>query len=305
MNNKVIIFVISGIILFGLCFGVGYIINNRKNNDKIIDNEDVISKVDNSDASQNQVEDKTQNQEEKVEKILTSSRIGVDILKNFNITNVYSYDFYELLDQEGLSDKVKRSWSFVNIMQGSDYLYMLQYLDDSLYTYISEANLNTVIDYTFYNSKNTKSGDLIYNFKFNDEMKRYEIPSIGVANSDGVITVEVPYEILEYENGKYEVYMYRIYMKQSIEENEKNINENVDTEEQFANIVTSIYYDKTLNNKACEINDEKLLANLDGQREILSEYINLNKIKKESITKVKYTLVKEGSYYKISDYTKI
>lgn len=302
MSKKIVIIVMTCVILFGICFSLGYIINNKKegNDYKTKVEDDNSKEIIDDNTSQVVSNNKTQVQENKSEKVLINSKIGLDILKNFGITNVYSSDFYKLLDKEGLSDKVKRSWCFINVMQGNDYLYMLQYSSDSSYTYISESNLKEVIKNTFYESEDVLSGNLIYDFKFNNEMKRYEIPSLGVANANGVIIVEVPYDIVEYQNGKYEVYMYRIYLKQSILENAGT------EEEQFASIITSIYYDDQLNNKACEIkDDDRILANLDGQREVLSQYIDSNKIEKSSILKIKYTIIKEGSYYKISDYSKI
>ena len=283
---------------YALAFG--YIINNRKKSENIAKNSD-FEKYEHINSSQNKDEGKTNVdiKAKEAEKILPNSRIGIDILKNFQITNVYSAKFYKLLDSEGLSDKVKRSWSFINIIQGNDYLYMLNYSEDSSYTYISESDLITVSSSIFYNGKSILSGDIIYDFKFNEKDKRYEIPSIGISGGNDVITVEVPYEILEYENGKYEVYMYRIYLKQTMSDLK------TETQEQFANIITSVYYDENLSNKACQIEDDGILSNLEGQRDILRSYIQSKKIDSNLLQKTKYTLLKEGTSYKISEYEKL
>lgn len=278
----------------------GYILNQRKKGENIEKNSNLnnYEQIDSKKTSE-EVKNGEDNKIKQPEKILPNSRIGIDILKNFQITNVYSTRFYNLLDNEGLSSKVKRSWSFINIMQGNDYLYMLNYSDDSSYTYISESNLITVSSNIFYDGKSIASGDLIYDFKFNQKDKRYEIPSIGISGGDDVITVEVPYEILEYQNGKYEVYMYRVYLKQTMSDFK------AETQEQFANIITSVYYDENLSNKACQIDDDNILSNLEGQRNILRSYIESNKIDSTLLQKTKYTLLKEGSSYKVSEYEKL
>lgn len=278
----------------------GYILNQRKKGENIEKNSNLnnYEQIDSKKASE-EVKNGEDNKTKQPVKILPNSRIGIDILKNFQITNVYSTRFYNLLDNEGLSSKVKRSWSFINIMQGNDYLYMLNYSDDSSYTYISESDLITVSSNIFYDGKSIASGDLIYDFKFNQKDKRYEIPSIGISGGDDVITVEVPYEILEYQNGKYEVYMYRVYLKQTMSDFK------AETQEQFANIITSVYYDENLSNKACQIDDDNILSNLEGQRNILRSYIESNKIDSTLLQKTKYTLLKEGSSYKVSEYEKL
>lgn len=278
----------------------GYILNQRKKGENIEKNSNLnnYEQIDSKKTSE-EVKNGEDNKTKQPEKILPNSRIGIDILKNFQITNVYSTRFYNLLDNEGLSSKVKRSWSFINIMQGNDYLYMLNYSDDSSYTYITESDLITVSSNIFYDGKSIASGDLIYDFKFNQKDKRYEIPSIGISGGDDVITVEVPYEILEYQNGKYEVYMYRVYLKQTMSDFK------AETQEQFANIITSVYYDENLSNKACQIDDDNILSNLEGQRNILRSYIESNKIDSTLLQKTKYTLLKEGSSYKVSEYEKL
>ncbi len=278
----------------------GYILNQRKKGKNIEKNSNLnnYEQIDSKKASE-EVKNGEDNKTKQPVKILPNSRIGIDILKNFQITNVYSTRFYNLLDNEGLSSKVKRSWSFINIMQGNDYLYMLNYSDDSSCTYISESDLITVSSNIFYDGKSIASGDLIYDFKFNQKDKRYEIPSIGISGGDDVITVEVPYEILEYQNGKYEVYMYRVYLKQTMSDFK------AETQEQFANIITSVYYDENLSNKACQIDDDNILSNLEGQRNILRSYIESNKIDSTLLQKTKYTLLKEGSSYKVSEYEKL
>lgn len=278
----------------------GYILNQRKKGKNIEKNSNLnnYEQIDSKKASE-EVKNGEDNKTKQPVKILPNSRIGIDILKNFQITNVYSTRFYNLLDNEGISSKVKRSWSFINIMQGNDYLYMLNYSDDSSCTYISESDLITVSSNIFYDGKSIASGDLIYDFKFNQKDKRYEIPSIGISGGDDVITVEVPYEILEYQNGKYEVYMYRVYLKQTMSDFK------AETQEQFANIITSVYYDENLSNKACQIDDDNILSNLEGQRNILRSYIESNKIDSTLLQKTKYTLLKEGSSYKVSEYEKL
>ena len=132
-------------------------------------------------------------------------------------------------------------------------------------------------------------------FKFNFDTKKYEIPSIGIANSQDLIVVEVPFDILEYDN-RYEVYMYRIYLVQKMEES---------LDESQVNMKTIAYYDSSLLTKACEVDDENIYSDLNTQKTVLSEQISKGKIDKNILQKVKYTLVKKGSNYKVTKYDKL
>lgn len=295
MKKKVIIVVVS-LLVFCMCVVFGYIITSRKNvknaNEAKVDtsNQENTETANNEQVSKN--EEKNNNNGEK---IVVNSNMGNEILKNFNISNIYSSEFYKLLDSEGLSDRVKRSWAFIEISQGNSYTYMQEYSDEDANTYISSANMATVINNIFDNSVEVKDGELIYNLKFNFDTKKYEIPSIGIANSQDLIVVEVPFDILEYDN-RYEAYMYRIYLVQKMEES---------LDESQVNMKTIAYYDSSLLTKACEIDDEDIYSDLNTQKTVLSEQISKGKIDKNILQKVKYTLVKKGSNYKVTKYDKL
>lgn len=295
MKKKVIIVVVS-LLVFCMCVVFGYIVTSRKDvknaNEAKVDtsNQENAETANNEQVSKN--EEKNNNNGEK---IVVNSNMGNEILKNFNISNIYSSEFYKLLDSEGLSDRVKRSWAFIEISQGNSYTYMQEYSAEDANTYISSANMATVINNIFDNSVQVKDGELIYNLKFNFDTKKYEIPSIGIANSQDVIVVEVPFDILEYDN-RYEAYMYRIYLVQKMENS---------LDESQVNMKTIAYYDSSLLTKACEIDDEDIYSDLNTQKTVLSEQIAKGKIDKNILQKVKYTLVKKGSNYKVTKYDKL
>ena len=124
MKKKVIIVVVS-LLVFCMCVVFGYIVTSRKDvknaNEAKVDtsNQENTETANNEQVSKN--EEKNNNNGEK---IVVNSNMGNEILKNFNISNIYSSEFYKLLDSEGLSDRVKRSWAFIEISQGNSYTYM-------------------------------------------------------------------------------------------------------------------------------------------------------------------------------------
>lgn len=295
MKKKVIIIVVT-LLVFCMCVVLGYIVTSKKNVKNVEKSkEDTLNQEEIEISNNEQVSKNEEKSNNTGEKIVVNSNMGNEILKNFNISNIYSSEFYKLLDNEGLSDKVKRSWAFIEISQGNSYTYMLEYSDADANTYISSENMATVINNIFDNSLETKDGDLIYNLKFNLDIKKYEIPSIGIANAQDVIVIEVPYDILEYDN-RYEAYMYRIYLVQKMEDS---------LDESQVNMKTIAYYDSNLITKACQIDDDDIYSDLNTQKTVLAEQITKGKIDKNILQKVKYTLVKKGSNYKVTKYEKL
>lgn len=293
MKKKTIIIFIA-LFCFLMCFLLGYIIINRSNNE-LNQEEGFESEVINNNEPINNNKENIEPSEQKATNILTNSKIGMEILKNFNITNIYSSEFYKLLDSEGLSNKVKTSMAFINIMQGNNYVYMLEYSEETADTYISKENMMTAINDIFYNSKDVFSKDIIYNFEYDEENSRYVIPAIGIGNKDNKIVIEVPYEILEYSD-RYELSMYRLYLVQNME--------NLDNEEEVY-IKNNIYYDEMISNVACEVTEDEINSDVNTQRTILKKYIDSNNIDKTKLQKVKYTLIKDGENYKIDKYEKL
>ena len=298
MKKKTVIILIV-VFCFLLCFLLGYIVVNRfiiKNDNEVVQSNNNLEQ-DIQNSNQQNINDKNggENENSKVINILPNSRIGMEILKYFEITNTYSSEFYKLLDSENLSDKVKTSMAFINIMQGKNYVYMLEFSEETADTYITKQNMQTAINDIFYNSKDTFSKDVIYDFKYDEENSRYVIPAVGMNNKDTKIAIEVPYEILEYSD-RYELSMYRVYLEQKMEEKEG---------EEEVHIKNTIYYDEYVLNQACEITEDAINSDLNSQRDIIKKYIDDKKIDSLRLTKVKYTLVKDGENYKISKYEKL
>ena len=298
MKKKTVIILIV-VFCFLLCFLLGYIVVNRfiiKNDNEVVQSNNNLEQ-DIQNSNQQNINDKNneENKDTKVINILPNSRIGMEILKYFEITNTYSSEFYKLLDSENLSDKVKTSMAFINIMQGKNYVYMLEFSEETADTYITKQNMQTAINDIFYNSKDTFSKDVIYDFKYDEQNSRYVIPAVGMNNKDSKIAIEVPYEILEYSD-RYELSMYRVYLEQKMEEKEG---------EEEVHIKNTIYYDEYVLNQACEITEDAINSDLNSQRDIIKKYIDDKKIDSLRLTKVKYTLVKDGENYKISKYEKL
>lgn len=298
MKKKTVIILIV-VFCFLLCFLLGYIVVNRfiiKNDNEVVQSNNNLEQGIQNSNEQN-INDKNggENENTKVINILPNSRIGMEILKYFEITNTYSSEFYKLLDSENLSDKVKTSMAFINIMQGKNYVYMLEFSEETADTYITKQNMQTAINDIFYNSKDTFSKDVIYDFKYDEENSRYVIPAVGMNNKDSKIAIEVPYEILEYSD-RYELSMYRVYLEQKMQEKEG---------EEEVHIKNTIYYDEYVLNQACEITEDAINSDLNSQRDIIKKYIDDKKIDSLRLTKVKYTLVKDGENYKISKYEKL
>ncbi len=296
MRNKVII-ILATILIFGMCFTLGYVINNKTSNKASNDKVNVYSSDENNGSKNNNLSGKTnKNDDSKYSTILPNSRLGNEIIKNFNITNIYSLEFYKLLDSENLSDKVKRSLAFIDITQGNDYIYMLEYSDDSTSSYISRDNMHEAISSIFYLNENIEDGDIIYNFKYDQENKKYVIPAIGVDNGNQKIVIEVPEVIYEYSD-RYEVIMDRLYIKEEMLD--------TNSDDTLAKMKISSYYDLDMKNLAVEIEESGMYGTLSEQRNTLKSYIDNGSINKDRLEKTKYTLIKVGSNYKISKYEKI
>lgn len=295
--KKRIILIVAVILAFVLFFALGYTLTSKniKKDEKKADNKN----TDISSTSSNGNNDNINNdKEDKGQVVRLDSKIGYEVLKNFEVTNLYSKEFYKLLDNEKLSAKAKASLAFINIMQGKNYLYMQEFSDTDGSTYISKENMQAVINDIFYDSKDVFASELIYNFKFDQEKNKYVIPSIGISEDSSKFAVEVPIEILEY-NDKVELTMYRYYISQEFVEN-TDANGNINLE-----IKNDVYYSDNMAVKACEIKDNNMGGELSLQKETLKKYIDDGKINKDLSIKVKYTLVKDGSSYKIKEYDRI
>ena len=295
--KKRVILIVAIILAFVLFFALGYTLTSKniKKDNKKDNNQVVESNVNSINNNQNNIID---NKDEKPEIVQLNSKIGYEVLKNFEVTNLYSLEFYKLLDNENLSDKLKASLAFINIMQGKNYLYMQEFSDTDGSTYISKENMQKVINDIFYNSKEVFASELIYNFKFDQEKNKYIIPSIGISGDISKFAIEIPIKILEYSD-RVELYMYRYYISQEFGESTDS-DGNINLE-----IKNDVYYSDNMAVKACEIKDNNMAGELSLQKETLKKYIDDGTINKDLSIKVKYTLVKDGSSYKIKAYDRI
>lgn len=296
--KKRVILIVAIVLAFVLFFLLGYTLTGRsakndskKVNENINDNSSRVSEEINQNSTSNYKDDKG-------EIVRLDSKIGYEVLKNFEVTNLYSIEFYKLLDNERLSDKTKASLAFINIMQGKNYLYMQEFSDTDGSTYISKENMQTVINDIFYDSKDIFAKELIYNFKFDEQLNKYIIPSIGISGDVGKFAIEVPYEITEYSD-RVELLMYRYYISQDFIESTDDAG-NINLE-----IKNDIYYSDNMAVIAYEVKDNNMGGELSLQKETLRKYIDDEKINKDLSTKVKYTLVKDGSSYKIKSYERV
>ena len=284
MKNKAITIVCVILIIAALiCFG--YIFFNSGDEDVNPDtgNEPVVE--------QPEQEPEVEGREEKGQNIIVTSRIGSQLKEIVRLSNMHSNSVIAQLDKDGLTDQTKILFGLDKVFRKEEYMSFAEYSDEFSNTYITAANMHTVIDSTFIDSEITDSG-VGDTLPYDEATKCYIVPSIGFSSGTFEYTVEVPYKITEYSD-RIELLAYRLYITKTVE---------MDMES--TNIKNEIFYDKEKSFSALVLTDTSL-ENEANQTNYLKNKIDDKSIDSTSLESVQYTFKVEDSVYKISEFKKI
>ena len=262
------------------CFALGIIIANMSTKDE----EDKKDETNSVDVVNN--EEKKEN--ESVQEIVLNSKIGNEVLSKLLFPNLYSKSLYNELEKNGVSNDFKIMYTFSLMTTYQEYNSYLREGEDYIGSYITKKDLESVASEFFANADSLEHKAIFNEDEtYNKETGNYVIVARGYVGANLDYIVEVPYQILEYED-RIEVKSYRLYVE-------------TESEDEMSLPKNTIYYDSEMVNEASSITDEKMVDET-KQQEILKEYIDLGKINKDKLSKSTWTFTKKDGKYLISDY---
>ena len=313
MKNKVIIafIVIICIIAIG-CFCL--IFNGIKKDNQPIN--DVATNVEKKTTEEETTKDNSKVKDEatieKSENVSLNSKVGVNVLKNFNFSevNFFSDSLYDEIDANGLSDKAKLMYSYLYATSSEKYLDKLEYNEKYQTDCISSSSLEEVAKSIFGNSTNLKNQDILTGNVYKSEDNVYQNIPIRFGGVNAEYSFDIPYQIKEYSD-RVEVSCARVYLTAVFNSVSDEISEkNEDTEDVSQSSVEpvgkssiSVYSNRNRSNLVLEIEDEDFIAS-SNQGEILQEYLTSNKIDVSKLKIDTYVLEKEGENYVIKSIEK-
>lgn len=289
MKRKVINYTIVISIII-VCISLGYITYNLTLNKKTPNNVDTNTEIGENDNNEN--EQVNNSNEEKLTDVVLNSKIGNELTSMLYISNIYSSGAYAELEENGLSDKYKRMYTFVRVSLDSEYNNMLRESENYAGYYITAKDLENTMKTFFANTSNINHGTLFSDVSYDSENKNYIIVPMGFAGTDLNVVVDVPYKIEESDNNYY-LYAYRVYLTKLA--NLEDLSESVEY---------VVYYDSQRQNEGLRIDDINV-DNPNTQVEVISNKISDSSINKNKLKKVKYTFEKQGNKKLISGYEEV
>ena len=280
MKRKVIIVTLV-ILALVVAFLVGFILVNLSTKKEETTNE--------NETIQKQEEVEEVKKEEK-QSVALDSKIGTKILSKLMFPNIYSKTLFEELDKNGVTGDFKVMYTFSLITSYQNYSNYLREGQDYVGNYITKDDLEKVAKTIFYDTSNLKHQNVFDQGTYNAEKENYVIVAKGYLGSNVDYVIEVPYEIYEY-NDKVEVNAYKLYVSREF-----------DLEDLTKTPTDNIYYDENMQNLALKVSDEKMLDEVDGQKEFINEKIKSQEILKSNLKTVTWTFKKQEVDYLIVDY---
>lgn len=277
-------FIISSSVIKGGVSGDKNIVNEQK--DKV--ENDVQITVNSNTEKEDEKEDE-KNEKEKSQNIVLTSKIGTKILSKFCISNIYSSTIYDELDLNGLSEKAKSIFTYVTITSNYEYHNMIK-SSNEIGEYITKEDFETVYKELFGKEAVVNHQSVITDTLYNEEKGYYEYLTLGYGGIEFDFVIEIPYEIKEYED-RVEALFYRVYARASSSV----------TEDGLAEQLVTLYDTSSRNNKIYSSSDDKLQNN-DSQQDYITELIEDEKINKENLEKITYTLKEEEDSYYITEF---
>lgn len=284
--NKKTVFVTVVVLSVIAVISLGVIVINLFNTEN---GENNVQSGEHSNGTDTSTSNNGSNNNEKATNVVLTSTIGIKILENLKLPNLYSDDLNKEVEKNGITDKFIREYVIMQVLNNEKYSKYLKENEQDMTRFITAEDLKNIASEIFENGKNIVNGDTLSLAKFNINKLTYEILSLGFTGNDFNFVIFLPYEIKEYEN-RVEVYMYKVYITRKTR---------VDGE----NEVTSdeIYYDLLKNDLAISVIDENMYDE-DTQREFVKGKIDDGSIKRDKLKKAKVTMLKKDGKYLISKY---
>ncbi len=284
MKNKTITIVCS--ILAGLALiCVLYIVINTiaKNN---------VEKPNVDDEPEQTETQPTVSREERGQNVNVNSRIGVEMKKQINYSQIYSDSIVDELDNSKISSKAKLLIGLDKIYRIPEYNAYMQYSEETNSTYILSDDMQKILDETFVNTTlDVKEVDNI--LSYDPATNVYVVQARGFAPA-GVLkyTLEVPYKITQYSD-RIELLAYRVYITKNVEM--------IDIE---TKVVNTLFADKDRTKELLSIEGEEEFNDnvaLDYIRNKVDEKI----IDSNSLEEVEYIFKQQDGKYLIDSFEKI
>ncbi len=293
MNKKTVTVVL---IIFFIVVAVifGYIVINKKSDNKVQNVEQENIKVNNNLNKDTNVEinnnDNINDIKNNGENVTLNSKIGNEVLECINFSNIYSEKLFEELDKNKISDKFKIMYAFSLISTNSNYSKYIQISEDNTQNYISKDDIFSVVSSIFFDTSNLQHQAIFDNDIYDNNQGKYLIVAKGFASSDFNYIVNVPYKITEYSDyvivNSYIVYVTRF-------------SDNTENKEYASSDV--LYYDKQRKEEIIKTKDSRMYDE-QGQISFINEAISNQDIDIDKISKVSFKLNKVDDKYLISEY---
>lgn len=210
-------------------------------------------------------------------KIVTNSKIGVELQDLIKISNLYSDSYYKELDANmQITDDAKRIFTYSRIVTSEDYSKYIRYSENYIGSYITKKDFDKVSKELFGNDTNLAGKDIVSQGDYDTESSNYIVSPMGLCGNDVKITLDVPYKMLEYDD-RIEMYVYRLYVTQNASSNQENAESTVD----------NVYSDYDRQKLVISFKDDTL------QDEATQTYNMLEKIEEKNIDTTSF---KKGMY---------
>lgn len=227
--------------------------------------------------------------ESKFTNVTVDSKIGLEILDNISVSNMHSESLFKELNTNGLSSIAKTMHVFLKISNNEDYKDYFRISEEYMGEYITQDDLMKAAKNIIADTKNMKHKELFVSGSYDEENKNYIIVPMGFAGNDFEYTVQVPYEIKEYDT-YVEVLVYNLYITR--------LGDFVSDEESYSD---TVFYDVNRTKEAIKISDDKMYEEYE-QMSLLRQKIQNGSINKSKLVTSKWTLNKQNNKYLISDY---
>ncbi len=234
----------------------------------------------------------TVSREERGQNVNVNSRIGLEMKKQINYSQIYSDSIVDELDNSKISSKAKLLIGLDKIYRIPEYNTYMQYSEETNSTYILSDDMQKILDETFANTT-LDVKDVGSILSYDPATNVYVVQARGFAPA-GVLkyTLEVPYKITQYSD-RIELLAYRVYITKNIEM--------IDIE---TKVVNKLFADKDRTIELLSIEGEEEFNDnvaLDYIRNKVDEKI----IDSNSLEEVEYVFKQQDGKYLIDSFEKI
>ncbi len=234
----------------------------------------------------------TVSREERGQNVNVNSRIGLEMKKQINYSQIYSDSIVDELDNSQISSKAKLLIGLDKIYRIPEYNAYMQYSEETNSTYILADDMQKILDETFANTTlDVKEVDSILSYDVSTNI--YVVQARGFAPT-GVLkyTLEVPYKITQYSD-RIELLAYRVYITKNIEM--------IDIE---TKVVNKLFADKDRTTELLSIEGEEEF-NDNVAPDYIRNKVDEKVIDSNSLEEVEYIFKQQDGKYLIDSFKKV